>query len=1191
MVGHHHMVEGSSVRSSSLHITTPVWRHVYALPFLAAWGVYGAAWMNYNDVVHEDVWLLLALVAALVHALTWLACFWSVHVRTMVTCLQVSDPFKAELIKVVPVEHRGRAELCPLQRSTDTKDKQGKPGLWFVFQRRKYLFDPEKKTFRRLDYPTHGDVTFYQNAIGFTQQSHIEAATLKYGLNHFDIPLPTFMELYKEHAVAPFFVFQVFCVGLWCLDEYWYFSIFTLFMLLTFESTVVFQRQSSMKELRRMKPKPYPIQVYRCGSWITVQTDALLPGDLCSIVRSQDDRAVPADMLMLTGTCIVNEAMLTGESTPQIKEPISERQGMESIDILNRDKLHVVFSGTKVIQSTSLSPTTSSEKQIICPDGGALAFVLRTGFDTSQGKLVRTILFSNERVTANNIESLFFILFLMIFAVAASSYVWVKGMESGRTRWKVVLDCILIITSVIPPELPMELALAVNQSIIALTQRAIFCTEPFRIPFAGKVDICCFDKTGTLTTEEIIVEGIGGLGGEGTELTKSKEAPETSAYVIATCHSLMQTESGLIGDPMEGAALCAVDWVFSKDNVASACTSRAKTFRLIRRFPFSSALKRMATVSSMEGRDNDSRLFVAVKGAPETLATMLIDAPASYNKVHKQFAMQGARVLALGYKYIPGASTKAVKEMVRDSLECDLHFAGFLVLSCPLKPDSKDSLLMLSQSSHRVLMITGDNALTACHVAREVHIVDRPVLIMDVKPGLGHQPHALNDLQWSTIDDSMQRPIETEAKALIKTCWDHDICMTGQALSVLAHRANHIHLNVGQLLAHVRVFARTSPQEKELIVTSLKKSGYVTLMCGDGTNDVGALKQADVGVALLDGKPEDLPKILHQMRTQALERRRKATEEAQRMQNELLRQRQQGRGANAAIRDPQSVTEATQRRKELLDLTKKLMTEMEENEVPLVKLGDASIAAPFTSKISHVTSICDIIRQGRSTLVTTIQMYKILALNCLVTAYSLSVLYLDGIKYGDTQMTIQGILLAVCFLGLSNAKPLKELSKKRPQPNIFNTYLLVSVIGQFAIHIYSLISVTYMAKSFMEQVEKVDLEKKFEPSLLNGAVYLLSLSMQVSTFVINYQGRPFRENLFENKPLFYALSIVMTICVVAASDLSSDMRSWLNLVEFPEEYRNQLLKWIGIDFFGAMLIEFVANRLFADNRPHHSLRL
>jgi len=66
-------------------------------------------------------------------------------------------------------------------------------------------------------------------------------------------------------------------------------------------------------------------------------------------------------------------------------------------------------------------------------------------------------------------------------------------------------------------------------------------------------------------------------------------------------------------------------------------------------------------------------------------------------------------------------------------------------------------------------------------------------------------------------------------------------------------------------------------------------------------------------------------------------------------------------------------------------------------------------------------------------------------------------------------MTIQGILLSVCFLGLSNAKPVNDLSKKRPQPNIFNFYILLSVIGQFAIHIYSLIAVTSMAKSFMPE--------------------------------------------------------------------------------------------------------------------------
>merc|ERR1712070_1103728 len=138
----------------------------------------------------------------------------------------------------------------------------------------------------------------------------------------------------------------------------------------------------------------------------------------------------------------------------------------------------------------------------------------------------------------------------------------------------------------------------------------------------------------------------------------------------------------------------------------------------------------------------------------------------------------------------------------------------------------------------------------------------------------------------------------------------------------------------------------------------------------------------------------------------------------------------------------------------------KQFDEMETGDLPMVKLGDASIAAPFTSKMPSIKSCVDIVRQGRCTLVSSIQMYQIMALQCLISSYSLSVLYLDGVKYGDTQMTAMGMLGSISFMSVSRSKPLDRLSSVRPLTSIFHPALFISLLGQFAIHLVTMFLAT-----------------------------------------------------------------------------------------------------------------------------------
>lgn len=251
-------------------------------------------------------------------------------------------------------------------------------------------------------------------------------------------------------------------------------------------------------------------------------------------------------------------------------------------------------------------------------------------------------------------------------------------------------------------------------------------------------------------------------------------------------------------------------------------------------------------------------------------------------------------------------------------------------------------------------------------------------------------------------------------------------------------------------------------------------------------------------------------------------------------------------------------------------------------DVPMVKIGDASVAAPFTSKMPSIRGTVDIIRQGRCTLVTTIQMYQILALTCLISSYSLSVLHLDGVKYGDYQMTALGILMSVSFVTVSRSKPLERLSGVRPFGSVFHPALFLSILGQFALHLASMMLAVRESKKHLPPDYKPDPDGEFKANVINSVVFLVSAVQQVSVFVVNLKGPPFMSGLTENSPLLYSLACTFVLTFLLASETIPQLNKFLQLVPFPTPaFRSFVLTLLAADIGCSFLWDRLMTFIFA----------
>ncbi|KAL0236124.1 hypothetical protein GEMRC1_002706 [Eukaryota sp. GEM-RC1] len=934
-----------------------------------------------------------------VHILFILFEQWSTRFRTLVGFRQ-STPDIASHIAVICQPYCGQSAIVPLLHT---------PSLKFVFQCSTYTFDYDKKQFIPLSYPDDLSSTELHSTQGLTTEQ-ADDLVLQYGENQYVIPLPSFFSLFKQHAVAPFFVFQVFCVLLWCLDDYFFYSLFTLIMLVFFEAQMVAGRLKSMKELSNLIEDPRPVYVYRNKKWLQMLSSKILPHDVISLSPSVSHRRIPCDCVILSGNCIVDESFLTGESTPQQKESITS-------DLAT---VNVIHSGSNLIAVGN----QSSDNVHKPPDGGIVCFVLKTGFGTNHGKLLQTMLFQTEKISVNNKESGLFLVILLFFATLAAGIVFSSGFKQiqeisdedlkNSKIFKLIVNCLLILTAVVPPELPMELSLAVTSSLNILKKIGIFCTEPFRIPLAGKVDTCLFDKTGTITEDCHFVRGICMAESRDFLLNSVDNSSLFSKITIAGANGLGYSNGKLIGDSLEIAGLKSTGFSLTQNDVivAPGKLSNLLELKILKKFHFRSNLQRMSTIcryfDPTSGQKSASLLYL-VKGSPEKLRDMFASVPEAYDENLKYFQTNGDRVLALGYKQTD-LKISELNSVRRQDTETNLIFAGFLIFNCPVRQGSDAVIAQLINSKNRCVILTGDAVLTAVHVAQSIKMIGhRPSTRnlftkgrnqMKLKCTCGRKfeksfplvlvqnDDVMNDFYWTRVNQSYGARVFD----LFEPCVGcFELCLDGNGLSHL-HSTNLNFLK--SIINYVAVFGRVDPNQKAQITSMLIDQGNFVSMIGDGSNDVGALRKSHVGVALVEGK-----------------------EKIKKLQNSFSSGRtvvSEGKAvvSDNSIQSKSKKVKKSQKNSKYSYSLKQFQQDLAEDQLELVKPGDASLASPFSSCLRGISGLPHVLTMGRASVVSILQVYKILAINCLLTGYSLSVLYLKGVEFSDNQMLISGILTA-----------------------------------------------------------------------------------------------------------------------------------------------------------------------------------
>lgn len=553
------------------------------------------------------------------------------------------------------------------------------------------------------------------------------------------------------------------------------------------------QEYKAEKSIRALKKVMIPrARVIRDGKHMDISSEELVKGD---VVLLYSGIRVPADMrLFETVELKIDESILTGESVPSEKH---KHRILEDSPTYG-DQRNMAFMGT------------------IVTSGRGKGVVVATGIETVIGRIARQIKEEPEERTPLQKKIDRFANFIGIFALFSSLGLFIFGLLSGHSTKEMFLIAIAASVAAIPEGLPVVVTIALAIGVKRMARYNAIIRRLPSVETLGSTTVIGSDKTGTLTKNEMTVVSIY----DGREIFKvGGVGYDTSGMVTKDGETAIASEKPHIQWLLRVGLLCNESSIVRKDGkyeihgdptevalVVSAMKGgldplvERERFKGIFTIPFESERGYMATL-----HEYDSRRVILVKGAPERVLSICVrnsfGEPLKKEEILEivnEMAKAGQRVLAFAYRI----TEEKIDELRCKELEtCDevrgLTFAGLQGMIDPPRPEAKDAIENCKKAGIRVVMITGDHALTAKAVAESLGIAERSSETLEGK-----------DLEVMSDSELLEK------------------------------------------VKYVSVYARVSPEHKLRIVEQLKRRGEIVAVTGDGVNDAPALKAAHIGVAM-----------------------------------------------------------------------------------------------------------------------------------------------------------------------------------------------------------------------------------------------------------------------------------------------------------------------------------------------------